>query len=64
MRNGDFSPSRFESQQDAATHIFNTKSRANVESSVGLLSSAGEQYDASGEIRHLIPERPSRDISH
>jgi 26S proteasome regulatory subunit N10 len=41
MRNGDYLPSRLEAQHDAATMIFNAKTQANRESTVGMLTSSG-----------------------
>jgi len=43
MRNSDFSPSRFESQQDAVNLICGSKTRQNVENVVGLITTAGRQ---------------------
>lgn len=40
-RNGDYIPSRWEAQNDAAMLIFHTKTQSNPESSVGLLSMSG-----------------------
>lgn len=40
-RNGDYVPSRWEAQTDAANLIFQYKSQANPESSVGLMSMGG-----------------------
>jgi 26S proteasome regulatory subunit N10 len=40
-RNGDYVPSRWEAQRDAANLIFHTKTQSNPESSVGLLSMGG-----------------------
>ena len=40
-RNGDYIPSRWEAQRDAANLIFHTKTQSNPESSVGLLSMGG-----------------------
>jgi 26S proteasome regulatory subunit N10 len=45
MRNGDFSPSRFEAQQDACVSICGTKVRQHPENSVGLISSAGRAVE-------------------
>jgi len=42
MRNGDFSPSRFEAQQDACNLICGVKTRANAENAVGLVTTAGK----------------------
>ncbi|KAL2352200.1 hypothetical protein BJ546DRAFT_988846 [Cryomyces antarcticus] len=40
-RNGDYVPSRFEAQADAVNLIFQAKTQANPESSVGLMSMGG-----------------------
>ena len=40
-RNGDYVPSRWEAQTDAANLIFQLKTQANPESSVGLMSMGG-----------------------
>ncbi|KAK5131854.1 hypothetical protein LTR08_000521 [Meristemomyces frigidus] len=40
-RNGDYPPSRWEAQTDAATLIFHSKAQANPESAIGLMSMAG-----------------------
>ena len=40
MRNGDFIPTRLQSQQDAVNVVTRMKTRQNVENSVGLLSLA------------------------
>ena len=42
-RNGDFIPTRFESQTDAANVIWNAKTNQHPESSVGLLTMAGDR---------------------
>jgi 26S proteasome regulatory subunit N10 len=42
-RNGDFAPSRWDSQQDAATIIAEAKTQQNPESTVGVLSMAGKR---------------------
>lgn len=41
MRNSDFSPSRFEAQEDACNLISGKKTRDNVENVVGLMTTAG-----------------------
>ncbi|KAI9824205.1 MAG: hypothetical protein M1832_002011 [Thelocarpon impressellum] len=41
-RNGDYPPSRFEAQSDAVSRIFSTKTQANPESSVGLMTMGGK----------------------
>ena len=48
MRNGDFVPSRFDVQQDAAHLICNTKRQSNVENSVAIMTMAGPLYAAGG----------------
>jgi len=40
-RNGDYVPTRFEAQADAVALIYNAKTQSNPESSVGLMSMAG-----------------------
>ncbi|KAI7686844.1 hypothetical protein KC353_g20440, partial [Hortaea werneckii] len=40
-RNGDYIPSRWEAQCDAANLLFHSKTQSNPESSVGLMSMAG-----------------------
>jgi 26S proteasome regulatory subunit N10 len=42
-RNGDFAPSRFDAQQDAANIICTAKTQQNPESTVGVLSMAGKR---------------------
>lgn len=41
-RNGDYQPTRFDAQADAATIIFQTITNSNPESSVGLMSMGGK----------------------
>ncbi|KAK9378840.1 uncharacterized protein V2V93DRAFT_375178 [Kockiozyma suomiensis] len=41
MRNGDFTPSRYEAQSDAVNLIFSAKTQSNPESAVGLMTMAG-----------------------
>ncbi|KAI5850346.1 hypothetical protein DFP73DRAFT_539012 [Morchella snyderi] len=41
-RNGDYSPTRFGAQADAVTLIFEAKTQANPESSVGLMTMGGK----------------------
>lgn len=43
-RNGDYPPTRLDSQTDAANVIFSAKRKGNVENAIGLLISAGEWY--------------------
>ncbi|KAI0075416.1 hypothetical protein K474DRAFT_1646585 [Panus rudis PR-1116 ss-1] len=42
MRNGDYQPSRFDAQSDAANIIFQTKTDSNPENSVGIMTMAGK----------------------
>ncbi|KAJ3312735.1 hypothetical protein HDV04_002699 [Boothiomyces sp. JEL0838] len=42
MRNGDYTPSRLEAQNDAVTFLFNAKTQSNLENTVGLVSMAGK----------------------
>lgn len=44
-RNGDYAPTRFASQQDAAKNIAQIKFNQNPESSVGLMAMAGPRPD-------------------
>lgn len=45
MRNGDYAPSRFEAQQDAAGVLCNDRLNNNPENTVGLLTMAGQGVD-------------------
>lgn len=42
MRNGDYSPSRFEVQSDAVKTIFQTKIDSNPENTVGIMTMANK----------------------
>jgi 26S proteasome regulatory subunit N10 len=42
MRNGDYTPSRFEAQADAVNTIFQVKTRAHPENTVGIMTMAGK----------------------
>ncbi|KAN0065339.1 proteasome regulatory particle base subunit rpn10 [Thecaphora frezii] len=42
MRNGDYTPSRWEAQCDAVSMIFDAKTNSNAESEVGLMTMAGK----------------------
>ncbi len=44
-RNGDFAPSRWESQQDAANNICDVKLNQNPENTIGIMSMAGTRVD-------------------
>ena len=41
MRNGDFAPSRLDSQQDAVNLLAGAKTQSNPENTVGVLTMAG-----------------------
>lgn len=43
MRNGDYTPSRWEAQSDAVSMIFDAKTNSNPESEVGLMTMAGKR---------------------
>jgi len=45
MRNSDFSPSRYEAQEDACNLICGTKTRQNLENVVGLITTAGRAVE-------------------
>ncbi|KAI9101034.1 hypothetical protein DFS34DRAFT_452085 [Phlyctochytrium arcticum] len=42
MRNGDYTPTRMEAQNDAVTFLFNAKTQMNPENMVGLMTLAGK----------------------
>ena len=44
MRNGDYLPTRFGAQSDAATTVFRTKIDSNQENTVGMMTMAGKKY--------------------
>ena len=44
-RNGDFAPSRWESQQDAASNICDVKLNQNPENTLGVMTLAGQRVD-------------------
>ncbi|KAK3064421.1 proteasome regulatory particle base subunit rpn10, partial [Teratosphaeriaceae sp. CCFEE 6253] len=56
-RNGDYLPSRWEAQTDAANLIFHTKTQDNPESSCGLMSSAGA---AGPEVLTTLTTNPGK----
>ncbi len=43
MRNGDYTPSRWEVQSDAVNVVFNAKTNSNPENEVGLMTMAGKR---------------------
>ena len=44
-RNGDFAPSRWESQQDATNNICDVKLNQNPENTLGIMSMSGARVD-------------------
>lgn len=44
-RDGDYSPSRWEAQQDAANRICGIKTQQNAESAVGIMAMAGPRVE-------------------
>ena len=50
MRNGDYVPSRFQAQQDAANLISNAKTQQNPESTVGVLAMACTGRKAAAQL--------------
>ncbi len=44
-RNGDFAPSRWESQQDAASNICDVKLNQNPENTIGVMTMAGQRVE-------------------
>ena len=63
MRNGDYSPSRMQSVQDAANLVSNAKMQSNPENTVGIMSLAGRNpellvspTDDMGKIMNSIHE--------
>ena len=51
MRNGDFAPSRLQSQFDAVNMVALAKTKSNPENNVGLLSLA--EYETSFILTHI-----------
>jgi 26S proteasome regulatory subunit N10 len=43
MRNGDYTPSRWEAQADAVNILFDAKTNSNPENMVGLMTMAGKR---------------------
>ena len=54
MRNGDYTPSRLEAQNDAATFLFNAKTQSNPENTVSLMTMGGKR---SVYVSHAQPVR-------
>lgn len=44
MRNGDYTPTRLEAQQDAVNLICGAKTQSNAESSVAVVACGGKRY--------------------
>ncbi len=44
MRNGDYTPTRFDAQADAVNTVFQTKIDSNPENTVGVMTMAGKGY--------------------
>ena len=44
MRNGDYTPTRLDAQQDAASLVCNDRTNSNPENTVGILTMAGNGY--------------------
>jgi 26S proteasome regulatory subunit N10 len=42
MRNGDYQPTRFDAQADAVNTVFQTKTDANPENTVGIMTMANK----------------------
>lgn len=59
-RNGDYAPSRFESQADAVNLVCGTKTQQHPENSVGFLASAGDRVEVlltpSSDLGRMIAE--------
>jgi len=56
-RNGDFAPSRWESQNDAATNICDVKLQQNPENTLAVMSQAGNRVEL-----HITQSREIGDI--
>ena len=66
MRNGDYTPSRFDAQSDAVNTIFQTKIDSNPENTVGLMTMAHKGcvsdhllYDAAYASRLCLAQKSS-----
>jgi 26S proteasome regulatory subunit N10 len=51
MRNGDYTPTRIEAQNDAVTMLFNAKTQSNPENTVGLMTAAGKRLALDDSFR-------------
>jgi len=65
-RNGDYMPTRFDSQTDAVNLLCGAKTNQNPENSVGLLSSAGDRIEVlitpTTDLGRMIAELPKLTI--
>lgn len=71
MQNGDYTPSRFESQKDAVHLLFTAKTNANPESAVALMSMGGKGPDVLvtltndyGKMLAALHETRTHGVSH
>lgn len=66
-RNGDFAPSRWESQQDAANNICDVKLNQNPENTLGIMAMAGQRVDMkltqTNDIGHIMDAIANVEIS-
>lgn len=66
-RNGDYTPTRFESQIDAANLVCGAKTNQNPENSVGVLASAGDRVEViitpTSELGQIVSELPKVKIN-
>lgn len=54
MRNGDYIPSRYEAQQDAANLIVGAKTQSNPQSTIGICSSATVQLSPTDSLGDIL----------
>lgn len=54
MRNGDYSPTRLQAQNETVNHIANTKIEGNQESCVGVLSMAGRRIEVYQSLNRSV----------
>mmetsp|Transcript_73323 Transcript_73323/g.184793 ORF Transcript_73323/g.184793 Transcript_73323/m.184793 type:complete len:498 (-) Transcript_73323:118-1611(-) len=61
-RNGDYAPTRFESQTDAVNLVCGAKTQQNPENSVGILTTAGDRVDVlitpTTDLGRMVSELP------
>ena len=59
-RNGDYMPSRFDSQSDAANLLCGAKTNQNPENAVGILAAAGDRIEVmvtpTSDLGRLVTE--------